>query len=208
MPYQQATTPRRQSILQATLAGAFLTIGALGLPLPAHATPFIGEVVCGGWNFCPNGWGECDGRVVPIAQNDTLFFLIGTTYGGDGETTFALPNIQGRTMVGSGQGPGLTPRLSGQQGGLETVTLNTNQIPMHNHILAANDGAEKAASPVGKILGVSPASAKSYSSQSTNVQLRPNALSFVGGSQSHTNLQPYLAVKCCIALEGIFPSQQ
>jgi microcystin-dependent protein len=207
MPNEQNTTPRSRSTLQSTLAATFLALGTLALSSIAHADPFVGEVVCGGWNFCPANWGECNGQLQAIANNTTLFQLIGTTYGGDGQNTFALPNIQGRTVVGTGQGPSLSSRILGEAGGQESVTLTVNQIPIHNHSLAANDGAEKSASPLGRIFGVSPVSAKAYSSNASNVQLSSSAMSIFGGSQPHINLQPYLAVKCCISLFGIFPSQ-
>ncbi len=208
MPNDEITTPRRRASPRSILAGALLALGALSLTPTARAyQPFVGEVICGGWNFCPVGWGECNGQLLSISENSALFSLIGTTYGGDGQNTLGLPNIQGRTLLGAGQGLGLSNRSQGEVGGQETVTLNPSAMPLHNHNLVANDGAERSASPVGKILGVSPASAKAYSANASNVQLRANAMSLVGGSLPHANLQPYLAVKCCIALAGIFPSQ-
>ncbi len=208
MHNMQTAARRGRSALLSTVLGACLALGTLALPQTAQADPFLGEVVCGGWNFCPSGWGECNGQLLPISENSALFTLLGTTFGGDGQSTLGLPNVQGRTMLGTGQGAGLSSRILGETGGQETVTLTANQIPAHSHGLAANGGVEKSASPVSKILGVSPASAKMYSSQASNVQLKSDALSNVGGSQPHANLQPYLAVKCCIALQGIFPSQQ
>lgn len=208
MPKKHMRISRARSALRSITAGLCVAWAALAVPQAAHAgDPFLGEVMCGGWNFCPVGWAECNGQLMAISQNSALFSLLGTTYGGDGQTTFALPNLQSRTVVGDGQGPGLTNRTQGETGGEETVTININTMPMHNHGLAAHDGAEKSASPTGKVMGVSPTNAKAYASQATNVQLRPNAMSIVGGSQPHSNLQPYLAVKCCIAVNGIFPSQ-
>lgn len=208
MPQKHLHTSRARSALRSSLAGAGLALAALALPQAAQAgDPFLGEVICGGWNFCPRDWAECNGQLMPISQNSALFALLGTTYGGDGQTTFALPDIQSRTVVGDGQGLGLTGRTQGDTGGVESVMITSNTMPQHNHSLYAHDGAEKSASPTGKVMGVSPATAKVYSTQATNVQLRPNAMSLVGGSQPHSNIQPYVAVKCCISLTGIFPTQ-
>jgi microcystin-dependent protein len=182
-------------------------LGALGLPTAAQAQqPFLGEVVCGGWNFCPVGWAECNGQALPISGNDALFQLIGTTYGGDGQSTFALPNLQGRTVIGQGSGPGLTTRDLGEQGGAENVTLSQSQIPSHTHPMTANGVAEKSASPTGKIAGTAPAGAAVYSSSTPNTTLHPGTVVVAGQSQPHNNLQPYLATKCCIAVAGVFPT--
>lgn len=184
-----------------------LLIGLLHQPDLHAEDPFIGEVMCGGWNFCPDGWLDCNGQQLPIAEYEPLFSLIGTTYGGDGQYTFALPNIQGRTMVHQGTGSGLTTRTLGQTGGAETVTLTTNQLPSHTHGLSAHSGAEKSASPTGKIPGVTATAAPTYNSTATSGKTLPvGALSPIGGSQPHNNLQPYLVMKCCIAVQGIFPS--
>lgn len=181
-------------------------LGSLGLPQGARADPpYVGEVVCGGWNFCPAGWAECNGALLPIAENDTLFTLIGTTYGGDGQSTFALPNIAGRTMVHTGTGSGLSPRTLGESGGVETVTLTSSQIPSHNHPVQVHTGVEQSASPTNRIVG--PANAPMYSTAAANIALGASAVGSTGGSQPHNNLQPYLAAKCCISLFGIFPSQ-
>ena len=171
------------------------------------AQPYVGEMRMFAGNFAPAGWMFCAGQLLPISENETLFNLIGTTYGGDGQTTFALPNIQGRTMIHQGQGTGLTSRNMGETGGAETVTLTTSQIPSHNHQIAAHTGAERSASPVNSIPGIAPATAPVYTSSASNASLGAGALGASGGSQPHNNLQPYLAVKCCISLFGIFPSQ-
>ncbi|MBK9442731.1 MAG: phage tail protein [Comamonadaceae bacterium] len=169
---------------------------------------FIGEIICGGWNFCPTDWADCNGQLIPIGQYDALFALIGTTYGGDGQQTFALPNIQGRTMVHAGTGPGLSSRVLGEMGGTETVTLTTNQLPAHSHTLAAHTGNERSASPTGRIPGIAPAAAPVYAATGNGIAvLSPSTVSASGGSQPHNNLQPYLAMKCCISLNGIFPSR-
>jgi microcystin-dependent protein len=189
-----------------------LTWGGAGLCLPqsAHAGPydqFLGEITCGGWNFCPNGWMECSGQLLSISQNSALFSLIGITYGGNGQTTFALPNIQGRTMIHQGQGSGLSNRTMGETGGAETVTLATANIPAHNHQVAAHSGSDKSASPVNRIPGTATANAPIYTSSAPDTSLGAGAVASAGGSAPHNNRQPYLAVKCCIAVTGIFPSR-
>lgn len=202
--------PRGRGLRNALFIGLVWGLGTLSLPSSAHAdasSPFIGEISCGGWNFCPSGWAECAGQLFPIAENEALFALIGTTYGGDGQSTFALPNIQGRTMVHQGQGPGLSNRQLGETGGVETVTLTTSQMPVHNHALVAHTGTEKSASPTNRIAGPASAAAPVYTSTAANTTLAAGAVGTSGGSQPHNNLQPYLASKCCIALFGIFPSQ-
>lgn len=199
---------RSKRLQNALIIGLIWGLATLCLPHLTHADasqPFVGEISCGGWNFCPNGWAECAGQLLPIAENDVLFNLIGTTYGGDGQTTFALPNIQGRTMVHQGQGPGLTSRVIGEAGGVETVTLTTSQMPIHNHPVAAHTGTEKSASPTNRIAGN--AAASIYTSSAADTTLGAAVVGTTGGAQPHNNLQPYLASKCCISLFGIFPSQ-
>ena len=203
------TESRRSSPWRRALRGV-VTVAWVGLSvLPqvgrAQTGPFIGEVMCGGWNFCPVGWAECNGQQVPIADNEPLFNLLGTTFGGDGQSTFALPNIQSRTVIGMGTGVGLQSRTLAETGGVEEVVLSSQQIPSHSHGLQAHSGAEKAATPRDRVPGVAPASAPIYDAVA-NTSLAPASVSMVGGSQPHNNLQPYLAVKCCISLQGIFPS--
>ncbi len=183
---------------------------ALCIPFSAHAdTAFLGEVNCGGYNFCPVNTLECNGQVLPISQYSALFALLGTYYGGNGTSNFALPNLQSRTMVGQGQGPGLSSRVVGEESGSETVTVLTSQMPLHTHALQAHNGTdEKSASPAGNIAGTAPATANVYASVAPNTQLHPSAMSYMGGNQPHNNLQPYLAVKCCITTAGVFPARQ
>lgn len=170
------------------------------------ADPFVGEIRMAGFNFAPRGWGFCNGALVSIAQNEVLFVLIGTTYGGDGQTTFALPNLAGRLPLNQGQGPGLSPRTIGDMGGAEQVTLNSQQIPSHTHALAAASAGTRTSSAAGNLLGSGEADIYSRGSGQP-VALSPNQLSAAGGSQPHTNLQPALAVNFFIAFEGIFPSR-
>jgi microcystin-dependent protein len=146
--------------------------------------------------------------LLPISQNNALFALIGITYGGDGQTTFALPNIQGRAMVHQGTGASLSTRVMGQTGGVESVTLSTQQTPTHTHALAAHTDTEKSSSPTNKIAGTAPATAPVYASVAALTALKSDAVSSTqAGSQPHNNLQPYQTAKCCISLFGIFPSQ-
>jgi microcystin-dependent protein len=191
-----------------------LALASLALPLPAHAdTPFIGEVVCNGYDFCPRGSLECNGQTVAINTNTSLFSLLGTTYGGSGSTTFALPDLRGRTMVGQGSGPGLSTKDLGDAAGTETVTLTTTQIPGHSHSAPAHDNTangaalENSASPTARLAGTAPDSAKVYGASASLVPLHSSAMGLTGGGQPHNNLQPYLAMKCCIYTQGIFPSR-
>ncbi len=210
MPRNNATTSNcRAQLRNANVWWAMGAALALGAPLSVHAdTAFVGEVTCAGFNFCPVNTLECNGQLLPINQFTPLFALIGTAYGGNGTTNFALPDLQSRTMVSQGQGPGLSDRVMGETGGAETVTLTTQQMPSHTHAQTAHDGTdEKSASPVGRIAGTAPASANVYASVAPNAALHPSAMSYMGGSQPHNNLQPYLAVKCCITYSGVFPSR-
>lgn len=208
MSKQAHSRGRARSWLGAALLGALGALAGLGWPTAAQAQqPYLGEVICGGWSFCPNGWGECNGQLLSISENDALFNLIGTTYGGDGQSTFALPDIRGRTVVGQGTGLGLTNRTLGDKGGVEEVTLSMQQIPAHTHPMTAFTGGDKSASPTGKYVGAAPGSAPVFSSSAPTATLSPSAVGVAGQSQPHNNLQPYLAVKCCIALFGAYPSQ-
>lgn len=170
--------------------------------------PFIGQIILVGFNFPPRGYAFCDGRILSIAQNSALFSLLGTTYGGNGTTTFALPDLRGRVPMGFGNGPGLTPRTLGEVSGTETVTLLVTQIPAHNHFLSANSAAGDTGAPAGAVLANSGATDKEYLSTGVpNEVMSPQAIGITGGSQPHNNMQPYLVLNYSIALEGIFPSR-
>jgi microcystin-dependent protein len=172
------------------------------------AQPFIGEIRIFAGNFAPAGWMFCEGQLLPIAENDALFTLIGTTYGGDGESTFGLPDLRGRLPVHQGQGPGLSNRILAEAGGVEEVTLTVNQITSHTHpLLATNDTATQT-NPGGQVLArFSQANLDPYlESTPPNVGFAGTAIAPVGGSQPHTNFQPYLCVDYIISLFGIFPS--
>lgn len=165
---------------------------------------FLGEIRPVGFNFAPNGWALCNGQILPINQNTALFSLLGTQYGGNGTTTFALPNLQGRVAVGAGQGPGLTDYVPGEQGGVENLTLTTAQIPVHNHGVSVGTADATSVSPQGAI----PAkAARTVYSSAGGTTMAPDSIGSAGGSQPHNNLQPFLVTNYIIALTGIFPSR-
>ncbi len=167
--------------------------------------PFIGEVRMFGGNFAPRGWAFCNGQLLSIAQNNALFALIGTTYGGDGQTTFALPNLRSRVPMHMGNGAGTTATI-GEMGGVESVTLTTNQIPNHTHTLQASTATGTSAAPAGNVLAASNA-VKVYKAGTPANALAAQAMTNSGGNQPHNNIQPYQCVNFIIALEGIFPSR-
>lgn len=167
--------------------------------------PFIAEIKIFGGNFAPRGYAFCDGQLLPIAQNTALFSLIGTTYGGDGRTTTALPNLQGRAAMHPGQGPGLTNRRLGEAGGVETVTLTESQLPPHNHALQATEEDAVQTDPTGMAYAV--ADSDVYKEEAATMVNMPGETSNTGGSQPHNNMQPYLALNYIIALVGIYPSR-
>ncbi|WP_413174276.1 phage tail protein [Anabaena azotica] len=167
--------------------------------------PFIAEIRMFAGNFAPRGWAFCNGQILSISQNTALFALIGTTYGGNGQTTFALPDLRGRTPIHAGQGPGLTPRTLGEAGGTEAVTLISSQIPAHNHSLLAVSTAATSGDPGQNLLAQSRGSV--YAAGSPSATMNPAAIGIAGGSQPHNNMQPFLTVNYIIALEGIFPSR-
>ena len=170
--------------------------------------PFIGQIIMFGGNFAPRGWALCDGTLLSISQYQALFSILGTTYGGDGRTTFALPDLRGRVAIHEGTGPGLRNRRLGEKGGVEEVTLTTTQIPSHNHTAVMNGSDEDADSDElnGNFLANHQAF---HSASSQGVTLNGGAISVgnTGGSQGHTNMQPYTVVNYIIALTGTYPSR-
>jgi len=163
------------------------------------ATPFLSEIKITSFNFAPKGWALCNGQIMPINQNQALFSLLGTTYGGDGMRTFALPNLQGCTPIHMGNS-----YVLGQQSGEQNHTLTISELPTHTHTWGATNTAANQPSPTGNLLG----GAQEYNATATNlVGMYPGVLSTVGGSQPHLNMQPFLTLNFCIALQGIFPSQ-
>lgn len=167
--------------------------------------PFIGQIVGFGGNFAPRGWAFCNGQLLSIAQSTALFSILGTTYGGNGQTTFGLPDLRGRVPVHWGQGPGLSPYTLGQVSGTETVTLISTQMPVHNHALLASNEDAGAKNPTGQVLATTTTSA--YVATPIDTTMNPASIGAAGGSQPHNNLQPYLAISFIIALEGFFPSR-
>lgn len=167
--------------------------------------PYVGEIRMFGGNFAPAGWMFCDGSVLPIAENEVLFQLIGTTYGGNGETTFALPDLRGRVPVHQGAGPGLSNRLLAESSGSETVTLTTGQMPQHRHQLNASTAAAVASAGPSGVLAAS-AATQFYGSGVPSNDMAANAVTQQGGNQPHENMAPYQAVSFIISLFGIFPS--
>ncbi len=167
--------------------------------------PYVGEIRLFAGNFAPVGWGFCDGSIQSIAENDTLFALIGTTYGGDGQVTFALPDLRSRVPVHTGSLAGVTYSL-GQSGGVEQVTINSTTLPSHNHAAGCTDAAGNSANPAGSIPAVN-ATALAYGTIPPNVGMNAAIIGNTGGNQPHTNIQPFLCVSFIISFFGIFPSQ-
>lgn len=178
--------------------------------------PFIGQITIFAGNFAPRSWAFCDGTLLPISQYTALFSILGTTYGGDGRTTFALPDLRGRVPISPGQGPGLSDYRLGQRGGVEDVTLNITQVPSHNHNLNASPNAGTSATPTGNFIAKHQVTVErgntvdgdSFTPDSTGLgSMNTGSISNTGGSQSHENRPPFLAINYIIALQGIYPSR-
>lgn len=165
-------------------------------------TPYVGEIRMFGGNFAPAGWAFCAGQLIPISENETLFNLIGTTYGGDGQQTFALPDLRGRVPVHQGSG-----FVIGQLAGTETVTLTTQQIPLHSHAAQCNAGDGNAGTPQNTIWAKSQSNQTIYSNIAPATNMNGGALSQAGGSQPHENMMPFLTINFIISLFGVFPTQ-
>ena len=167
--------------------------------------PFVGEVRIFAGNFAPAGWAFCNGAAMPIAENEVLFTLIGTTYGGDGEETFNLPDLQGRVPMHNGQGPGISQTYQlGENGGVESVTLSTNQIPVHNHAWVATTDPGQGVAPANQLISSNP-TVLMYRPSTPTSPMNAGCITPVGGSQPHDNMQPYLCMGYIISLFGIFP---
>ena len=165
--------------------------------------PYVGEIRMFGGNFAPAGWMLCEGQLLPISQYEVLFNLIGTTYGGDGQSTFGLPDLRGRIPIHQGSG-----NVLAQQGGAEAVTLTVQQIPAHSHPLLATTNQASGTSPANQVPALTQAATITpYGTDAPLVPLSPNSVSTVGGSQPHNNCQPYLCINFIISLFGVFPSQ-
>jgi microcystin-dependent protein len=168
--------------------------------------PYVGEIRMFAGNFAPNGWMFCEGQTLPISENEVLFQLIGTTYGGDGEETFNLPNLASRVPIHMGTGPSGTTYQIGEMAGTEQETLTTQQIPVHNHPFMVNTNAGGVNAPNGALLSASP-SVQIFLVDSPDNTLNANSLTPAGGSQPHENTQPFLCINFIISLFGVFPSQ-
>ncbi|MFC4305085.1 phage tail protein [Cohnella boryungensis] len=170
------------------------------------STPYAGEIRIFGGKFAPVGWAFCDGRLLPIHEHELLFNLIGTTYGGDGVTNFALPDMRGRTGISIGYHPSQRPYSIGQAGGAENVLLTQQHLPSHTHPVAANSAASNSTTPAANVWGLEPDS-KPYSLAAPNGRMNGNIVSAAGGGQSHSNMMPFITLNYIISLEGLFPSQ-
>ncbi len=194
-----------------TCLTALLGVIAFALTTPAakaQSEPFIGEIKMVGFTFCPRGWEHADGKLLPISQYQALFSLYGTTYGGDGRTTFALPDLRGRVPMHVGQGPGLRPYRQGDRGGQEQVTLTQSQMPAHNHQINTTDKTRNAPDPKGALLVKLPKKNDIYSTKGpVSGQMRDDTVSAAGGSQPVNTMPPFLVVRFCVAVTGIFPSR-
>lgn len=169
------------------------------------AQPYVGEIRMFAGNFAPAGWMFCSGQILPISENETLFQLIGTTYGGDGQETFALPNLSSRIPIHQGQGPGMGNYVLAETVGTETVTINTNQIPAHSHSFHAFNAVANSPNPANNLLGLS-TQVNMFFQDNPNQDMNLSMISSTGGNQPHDNMQPFLVVSFIISLFGIFPS--
>lgn len=169
------------------------------------ADPFVAEIRVFPFNFAPKGWAFCDGQLMPLSQNTALFSLLGTTYGGDGKSTFALPNLQGRAPMHPGQGPGLSLHDLGESAGSETVTLLVGEIPSHSHSVNVLTAPASSFNPNSNAVLARSAGGFAYSSDSPDTSMAQESLSPAGGDAPHNNMQPYLTVNFAIALQGVFP---
>ena len=211
-PSVHAPVPLVRGRVRARLARALagLLVAAAGLhtvPAQAQAEPFLGQLALVGFNFCPRGWLPAQGQLLPIAQNTALFALLGTQFGGNGQTTFGLPDLRGRVPIGQGQGPGLPDFTMGQRGGTENVSLTTSQMPLHTHGLTASTQAATHAAPANdRVLAVTQ-NAGNYVAATPNTALHASSVGFAGGSQPVPVRDPFMTLNWCIATEGIFPSR-
>ena len=167
---------------------------------------FLGEIRIFGFNYAPHGWATCDGQILPLSQNTALFALLGTQYGGDGRSNFALPDLRGRVPVAQGQGPGLSNYGIGETGGVETVTLTTSEMPSHTHQPMGSTADGNQYDPSGAVWAQDTAGgSEPYIIGAPNVAMAASAIGATGGGQAHANVQPYLVANYCIAMVGIFP---
>ncbi len=206
MSYSRKAVTSALSIL--ATAAALTTAPA---PARAGAYPSLGDVMIVGFTFCPRGWARADGQLLPINSYQALFSLLGTQFGGDGRTTFALPDLRSRFTMGQGNGSSLTPRNAGQKGGTETATMTAATMASHNHLVNANNLDGDRPGPGGKLLAAAPTGGTGnetiYSQDTPNVTMNAAMISNTGGGQSFPVVDPFLALTHCIALQGTFPSR-
>lgn len=169
--------------------------------------PFVGEIRMFAGNFAPRGWAFCDGQLLAVSQNDALFSLFGTIYGGDGRTTFGLPDLRGRIPIHAGSGPGLTTRRLGEKSGAENVTLTASELPAHGHDVRVSTAVGTDSDPTGEYLGASP-TVRVFRPGTPNMAMNSDAITAVGGNQQHNNVMPFLCINFIVALVGIYPSRQ
>lgn len=169
--------------------------------------PFVGEIRMFAGNFAPRGWAFCDGQLLAVSQNDALFSLFGTIYGGDGRTTFGLPDLRGRIPIHAGHGPGLSERRLGSKAGAEKVTLTVNQLPSHTHAMQASRDPATTPNPQGEVLSETITDRVYRSDIPPDTNMAASSITNVGGSRSHTNLMPFLCIHFIVALVGIYPSR-
>lgn len=192
----------------AALAGLALAASLHAPTASAQSNPYIGQIMCGGWNFAPRGWALMNGQLMSIAQNTALFALLGTTYGGDGRSTFGLPDMRGRVLMHVGQGPGLSDRVLGEQSGTEQNTLVVANLPPHAHSVAplGSNNDATSVSPAGKVPAAK-ARTTLYTDPTNLVSEAPTTTSATGSGVPVNNMPPYLTFTCVIATEGVFPSR-
>jgi microcystin-dependent protein len=184
-------------------------MGSHGRAAAQASDPFLGQIMCAGFNFAPKGWAELNGQLLSIVQNIALFSLLGTTYGGNGQTTFALPDMRGRVLIHAGQGPGLTNRDQGESAGAEQVTLNNAQLPAHAHTVTP-EGSTADATLVSPANAVPATKSRTtlYAPGPGTVPMSPTLTSAVGSNAPVPVMQPYVTVKCFISMQGVFPSRE
>lgn len=199
------------SLFAASAAMAITAVAATPTPAKAQADPYLGQMMLFGGNFCPRGWANADGQLLPIAQYSALFSLMGTIYGGDGRTTFGLPDLRGRAPLSAGNAPGLGDYRQGVKGGSTSFTLSVSQMPSHNHTgtLQASQATGDSRNPSGKSLAVDSGADRIYHTLGSNVDMQPGILKIDnnGGNQAVNKVSPYLVLKWCVALQGVFPSR-
>lgn len=187
------------------LAGLSLT--TIAKPAQAQAEPFVGQMMTVGFNFCPRGWAIAGGQLLPISQNSALFSLLGTTYGGDGRTTFGLPDLRGRQVIGVGSGPGLGTTTWGERGGRENHTMTEQEMPSHNHLVQVTNAVANKDGPGNDYLGSGGGTEPMYHDGPPNRFMEPDVITNTGGNVPFNIEDPFLGMYVCIALQGIYPSR-